>query len=199
MPCGWNMKSCVFGCIHKDKYADEKPHNEKQNSKPEYKRRHFSEFCVSLSIKSHHLLILFLYIILYAQSLHLTGSLDFMKFSVWHFPQICVIGCCSGGWTFFWVSIVCPHVTWRHFSLCTNKQILARHGVAKIFCFYHYDKITFPSRWNINTNLDIFTVTFVIFMQFHTVKTTKVNQVFQYDIKDPMKFSGFVYVSYGLV
>lgn len=53
MPCGWNMKSCVFGCIHKDKYADEKPHNKKQNSKPKYKWRHFSEFCVSLSIKSH--------------------------------------------------------------------------------------------------------------------------------------------------
>lgn len=36
-------------------------------------------------------------------------------------------------------------------------------------------------------------------MQFHTVKTTKVDQAFQYDIKNPVKFSGFVYVSYSFV
>lgn len=60
--------------------------------------------------KTTNLLVLFLYIILYPHSLHLIGSLDFISFSVWHSPQIYIMGCCFGGWTSFWVSIVRPHV-----------------------------------------------------------------------------------------
>lgn len=58
--------------------------------------------------KTNNLLVLFLYIILYPHSLHLIGSLDFISFSVWHSPQIYIIGCCFGGWTSFWVSIDSP-------------------------------------------------------------------------------------------
>lgn len=56
--------------------------------------------------KTTNLLVLFLYIILYPHSLHLIGSLDFISFSVWHSPHIYIIGCCFGGWTSFWVSII---------------------------------------------------------------------------------------------
>lgn len=61
--------------------------------------------------KTTNLLVLFLYIILYPHSLHLIGSLDFISFSVWHSPQIYIIGCCFGGWTSFWVSMDSP---WNH-------------------------------------------------------------------------------------
>lgn len=61
--------------------------------------------------KTTNLLVLFLYIILYPHSLHLIGSLDFISFSVWHSPQIYIIGCCFGGWTSFCVSIDNP---WNH-------------------------------------------------------------------------------------
>lgn len=61
--------------------------------------------------KTTNLLVLFLYIILYPHSLHLIGSLDFISFSVWHSPHIYIIGCCFGGWTSFWVSII---RLWNH-------------------------------------------------------------------------------------
>lgn len=166
MQCGWNMESCVFGCIHKDKYANEKPYNKKQNSKLKYKWRYFSEFCVLLTIKDTNLLILFVYIILHVHSLHLTRSLDFMSFSLWHFPQICVIGCCFRGWMSFWVSIVCPQGAWRRCSLCNHSFWLVTVSPG-YSVFTTIAKLPSHHISHINTNVDIFIMTCVILMQFH--------------------------------
>ena len=76
--------------------------------------------------KTTNLLVLFLYIILYPHSLHLMGSLDFISFSVWHSPQIYIIGCCFGGWTSFWASIVSASTAGRSVpSLSTQKHLPA--------------------------------------------------------------------------
>lgn len=71
-----------------------------------YEWRYFWTPTFHRASKTTNLLVLFLYIILYPHSLHLMGSLDFISFSVWHSPQIYIIGCCFGGWTSFWASIV---------------------------------------------------------------------------------------------
>lgn len=99
---------CIYSCIHKGKYTNQKLYN--INSKSKHKDIPLNSMFHRAS-KTTNLLVLFLYIILYPHSLHLIGSLDFISFSVWHSPQIYIIGCCFGGWTSFWVSIVSP---WNH-------------------------------------------------------------------------------------
>ena len=71
-----------------------------------YEWRHFWTPPFHRASKTTNLLVLFLYIILYPHSLHLIGSLDFISFSMWHSPQISIIGCCFGGSPSFWVSVV---------------------------------------------------------------------------------------------
>lgn len=99
----FKMKLCVYSCIHKCRYTNQKLYN--VNSKSKYKDIPLNSMFHRAS-KTTNLLVLFLYIILYPHSLHLIGSLDFISFSVWHSPQIYIIGCCFGGWTSFWVSMV---------------------------------------------------------------------------------------------
>lgn len=127
------MRIWYLYLFHKVKYINEKPYNnEKQNNK--YKRRHFSKFCVSSSIKSHQSFNSFLVccsVCAFSASDWIFW-LDLLSFSMWHFPQICVIGCCFGGWMSFWVSIVHPHVAGKDSWLCTYKQILTYHSVTKI-------------------------------------------------------------------
>lgn len=56
------------------------------------------------------------------------------------------------GWTSFWVSLVSPHLSWRNFSLCISKQILAPCFVAKMFYFYRYCKVIFPPHFSYKCN-----------------------------------------------